>query len=215
MTEMAVSVTTAQKLQQRPLPRVMGRLRLARFLALPENEFRKFIDEVERDALFRRLAYPDTSSEKVITYRRFPNTAAAAPLCELNEGVLPGSVPSGIEELLAGNQRLTDTIRSLGIERFQRFFLYNESPLGIDDISRECHLSKEEIREIIALVNAVSLRAEFLSAVPASAPYPRYRKVAAIEKDRSAYAEMQANESWQDAVARVAGDMVSDLKSAL
>lgn len=166
------------------LPRTYGQIKLANFINIPEKEFQQYIHRVEKNPLFKKLMYPQQSEERVITYKRFPYTNFSRNFLQLKEEITPSGGAPDIEPLLAGKDRLIDKIKELGIDKFKRYFLYNESPIGTDKLAQICGLSPDETRQIIDLVDKISLINEFSH--PASSQFSRdYVKIASVEKTKS------------------------------
>lgn len=143
--------------------RVMGRSKLSCFLNLAEREFQKYMREIEKDPLFCRLAYPDNGEEKVIRFKKFTSSSYYLNICEFNEDISVDCSSLDIEGILKNNHKIIPVIRSLGIENFKKYFLYNESNMGINEIAEICGLSNKDTRKIMDLINDVFIREEFFS----------------------------------------------------
>jgi len=183
MTELRLKNSTEVK--NRVVARVMGRLKLADFLNLTEDEFRGFIKEVEREPLFKKLTYPDETERKVISYKRFPSSASSLKFSEFREESTPGSSIPDIEKMLEGKSEIISRIRSVGPEKFKKHFIYNESCLGIKEIGEECGLGVKETRQIMSLVNKVFIAEEYYFNPPVNpAKVIRHWRVADIEKEK-------------------------------
>lgn len=177
------------QIQQRTpeqLARMSGQLRLSRLMQLNNQQFEEFIQEVESDPLFKRFMYPEEATpgnKKIISYARFPRTAIQSSFYEFPEAIIKDKGRTDVESLLEAKEEVARIIRKLGIERFKRYFLYNEFDSGIEELAGECQLSVEECREIIDLVNKISVQSSHKINSTISARGISYNKVANIYKD--------------------------------
>ena len=162
--------------------RLIYRLNFAAILNTPESEFAKLIAEIERDDFVRKLLYPGNPSLKIISKRRFPNTGFSPGFYEMDEERLraaPGGVD--VERFLAGHRGMTDLIRRIGRENFEKYFLYREGPESLEETAQACGISAREARDIASLILDLSIQSEFF--YPSSLPVEgevRYTLVARI-----------------------------------
>lgn len=62
--------------QGKQIASLKGRMKLGKFMSLPEDDFQKLIKEIKNDSLFKRLAAPDT---KVIRHKNFQEPVWLVP----------------------------------------------------------------------------------------------------------------------------------------
>ena len=166
--------------------RLIGRVKLADFLEMPEKEFAGFIKKLEDNPLFRKLAYPDKKENKIISYGRLFNSGLSKHFLELKEYLVPSSASFDVQLLLSKKRKIVKTIKKLGIDKFKLYFLHNESNMTNEDISPLCGLEKGEAESITALMNEISVNSEFYHPSGISPAYGgSYHKVASIEKNSS------------------------------
>jgi hypothetical protein len=156
-----MKTTFLPKTEPRALPKLLGRIKLSNFLNLREDRFREYIYTVENDLLFKELMYSPDTKKKIISYKRFPETRINRNLCELKEEIIPDRNVQSVQGLIAENPQLTEKIRKLGIEKFQKYFLYNETDLGLKQIASICELSPEETEQVNDFVNSTLIAKEF------------------------------------------------------
>ncbi len=152
---------------------------LSNFINLPEQDFRKYIVKLEQDSLFNKLV-----GSQVIRFRRFPGTGWSARFIELNENIISDKSAPDIRTLLEEKGRVIALIKKVGIEKFKKYFLYNEQNLAIDQIARSCDLSVVEVKEINDLLDRVEITAEFYQS-PTVTPENQihYSKIAALARN--------------------------------
>lgn len=173
-----------QTIQIEQRQKLVAVMKLANFMNLPEDEFAKFIREIENDPLFIRLTYPEDKTKKVITYRRLPHTDLATNFYELKENIAPDKTEFDAVSFLENKEEIISTIKKIGEERFKKYFLYNEDKISGKLIADECSLSLSEVKRINDFVNELSIRTEFF--YPSTiTPQIHYSKIASIEKDGS------------------------------
>ncbi|MCX8126089.1 MAG: hypothetical protein N3E40_02950 [Dehalococcoidia bacterium] len=149
----------------------------AQVMEMPEDEFLRLVKEVEQSPLFRRLY----EREKVVRRERLPGTDISRRVFELEAGTVTAPGSFDVETLLSTRDDLVNLVRKVGLENFKRYFLYPETDLGPEEISRVCGLSESEIRRLNQLVDDFSVAAEFYHPSALGDQTTRYSKVAAIE----------------------------------
>lgn len=173
-----------QKVQNWQL--LQGRLTAARWLSLTEPEVLNEIKEVESDQLFKDLMYGAKDLPPLMHRRRWPASGLTGGFYELNEQVAAGGGGSGdVSDILEHREDLIRLIRRIGVEAFERCFLYGTEGKTLADNCGELGIPLEEGRRILDLVLEVGARSEFFR--PAAEPGQagiRYHCIASIDKDR-------------------------------
>ena len=135
--------------------RLRGRLKLARMMSLPEDEFAKIIREINENPLFQEL-----KRLTVIRYKRFPGVSVSiSKTIPLNPEITPNFASLG-KELFARDE-LIPIIEKLGRENFKRYFLNNSERITLEEIAGKCNLTVEEVRKINDFVDKFYLENEF------------------------------------------------------
>ena len=172
--------------QTKQLLKLIGRIKLADLIELNERNFAKIIKKIENDPLFKKLFSPSNRQEKVLSYNRFPRSRLSESFYELKEDIVVGRNSPDIESLIDSHKELMPIIKRLGIDKFKKYFLYNDGGLFCKDISLTCNLEEEEVMKIITFIDDFSIQSEFFN--PSMINLDRnisYSKIAKIEKDDS------------------------------
>jgi len=170
----------AQRAKQ--VAKLMGRLKLAEFMSLPEEEFQKLIQEVENEPLFKKLI---TSEIKIIRYKKPPWTKTSQPkMLALDPAITPSRDTLEVESFLAQEKDLVSTIKKLGVDRFKKYFLDEVSGMTSKEVARECGLTTKTVRKIYDFVDKFYLESK-LTGSPQDNRTARiyYSTIAMIEKN--------------------------------
>lgn len=148
---------------------LLGRLRMAEWIEMPEREFAGEIEKIEKDPLFKKLYFGSAEDPGVIRRQRWSQSRFAGSLFEVNERVVAGGERVRVEELVeAGGDSLMRKIRKMGAEAFERYFLYATEALPLAEIAQRTGLSLKEIEDIHSLLLTIGSEAEF--ALPSTGP---------------------------------------------
>jgi len=153
-------------------------MELANLLELPEEEFQRFVSEIETGPFFRRLY----QREGVIRYQRFPRTDISPHFLELKEEMVADKGSLDVEPMLQNREEILNHIKIMGLEKFKRYFLYAEPGITVQDIARDCDLELEDVERINKLVDEFSIMSEFYHPSALSTPGIHYSKVASVER---------------------------------
>ena len=173
-----------QVLSQRTkqVAKLMGRMKLAEFMSLPEDGFQELIQEVENDPLFKKLMLPET---KIIRYKKLPWTRIAQPkMLPLDPAITPSQDTLEVESFLAQEEDLILTIKKLGVDRFKKYFLDGVSGITSKEVARQCGLTLETVKRINDFVDKFYLESKLTE----SREHNRtariyYSTIASIEKE--------------------------------
>jgi len=149
----------------------------AALLEMPETDFCRLITELEKDSLFQRLY----RRERIIRLQRFPGTRVASAFYRY-EPEVAGEGQIDLESLLSNQGRVSRLIKRLGVARFNRFFLFPESGMSLEEIARGCRLTLSQVKEINRLIDDFSIMSEFYHPSALSSRTVTYTKIASIEK---------------------------------
>ena len=172
--------------QTKQLLKLIGRIKLADLIELNERNFAEIIKKIENDPLFKKLFSPSNRQEKVLSYNRFPRSRLAKSFYELKEDIVADRNSPDIESLIDSHKELMPIIKRLGIDKFKKYFLYNDEGLSCKNISLTCNLGEEEVMKIITFIHDFSIQSEFFN--PSMINLDRnisFSKIAKIEKDDS------------------------------
>lgn len=152
---------------------VMGRMRMADWIEMPEREFAHEIEKLEKDPLFKKLHYGDGRIPGAFRRQRWPGGKLSGSFYEIDERTAAGSGERvGVEEFAATRGPALAAIKRMGQKDFERYFLHGEDALTLEEIGRRTGLKKEEVLGIHDLVVELGARAEFegKTVVPAASP---------------------------------------------
>lgn len=172
--------------QTKQLLKLIGRIKLADLMELSESDFAKIIKKIENDPLFKKLFSPSNRQEKVVSYLRFPRSGLAKSFYEFKEDITVDRSSPNIESFLDTRKEAIPLIKRLGIDKFKKYFLYNDGELPYKDISLACNLAEKEVTKIMTLIDDFSIQSEFFN--PSMINLDRnisYSKIAKIEEDDS------------------------------
>ncbi|MDE2039769.1 MAG: hypothetical protein KGO96_08910 [Elusimicrobia bacterium] len=156
------------RLRQEQRLALFGRMRMAEWIEMPERDFAREIERLEKDELFRRLYFGSGQRAGAIRRQRWPR-ARFAGIGELNERVTAGGGERvKVEERLEDQGEIAETIRRLGRENFERYFLYAEEALPLSEIAKRTGLDEAAIKAINDFLVEIGAESEFSSLPRAS-----------------------------------------------
>ncbi|MBI5247628.1 MAG: hypothetical protein HY923_10635 [Elusimicrobia bacterium] len=168
---------------------VMGRMRMADWIEMPEREFAQEIAKLEKDPLFQKLYFGDGRIPGALRRQRWPGGKLEGSFYEIDERTAAGAGERvGVEEFAAKRGPALAAIKRMGQADFERYFLHGEDALTLEEIGRRTKLKPEEVRSIHELVVELGARAEFegKTAVPSAAPGRQAACLAKISFDGDA-----------------------------
>lgn len=142
-------------------PALLGRLRMAQWLEMPEKEFAREVEDIEKDPLFQRLYFGSAEAPGVIRRQGWSQGRLSSSFYEINERVAAGGERVRVEEALGEKAALLPKIRKMGREAFERYFLRGEEPVTLEEISRRTGVSLDEVRAIHDLLLELGAQEEF------------------------------------------------------
>ncbi|MFC2060953.1 hypothetical protein ACFLUV_00405 [Elusimicrobiota bacterium] len=168
------------------LAKQIGGMKLSQLYGLPDSKFAEFINDIENDPIFNKLMYPQDRSRKAISYNRFPWTDLSERFHEFNEDIAIDNATFDIDSLIKEKKGTVSIIKRIGINKFKKYFLYNEYKIPDKEIADKCKITVPEIKMINDLINDVDIHSEFYSqSLILPEDNIRYSKVAAIRKEKS------------------------------
>lgn len=171
--------------KNRQIPKIIGRIKLAAVISLPEKNFAVLINEIESNPLFKRLTRPENTAEKVVFYGRFPMTNLSRNFYEIKEPVVTGgnTLSFDTEKFTANRKETASLIKELGVDKFEKYFLYNNEGHSFQWLSSRCGLNVKDVKKINNFVNEFSIHTEsFNPSTLNASPRVHYNKIASVEK---------------------------------
>ena len=211
MTPTKPGLSLSQKQDQRLA--VFGRMRMAEWIEMPEREFAREIEKLEKDDLFRKLRFGSASRPGAIRRQPWPRGRLVG-MAELNEHITPGGGERvKVEERLEVGAGLVKLIESVGREDFERYFLYGQEALPLDEIARRTGITPEQARAISDFLVEVGAEAEF-SSMPKGAGGKGCYCVARLSLDDGEPQFEFFSPHWARGLYQVRYDALEDLKTA-
>ena len=199
-----------QSLQMRQELSQILRMEQASLLEMREDEFHRFITEIEQSPLFRSLY----QKEKLIRYQRFPRTDISPGFYQLGEEMVADKGSLDVESLLLNQEHVVRQIQELGLEKFKRYFLFSESGMTSDEVARECNLEVSEVQKINNLIDEFSIMREFYHPSNITSGSIRYSKVAEVGKDEEGFIINYLSTSLARGRYSIAYERFEELKAA-
>ena len=152
---------------------VMGRLRMADWIQMPEREFAREVEKLEKDPLFQKLYFGDARIPGAVRRQRWPGGKLEGSFYEIDERTSAGAGERvGVEEFAAQRGSALAAIKRMGQKDFERYFLHGEDSLTLEEIGRRTKIVPEDVRSIHELVVELGARAEFEGTVTAPTAAP-------------------------------------------
>lgn len=177
---MALGPRQVQIQSLKQMAKLMGRMKLAQFMHLPEEDFEKLLKDLEQNSLFKKLTEPGI---KVIKCKRFPWTRIAqARTLPLDASITPSRDAMDVESFLKREEDVSQMIKNLGVEKFKKYFLDGVPGLPLEKIAESCGLTPEEVKRVNGFVDRFYLESKLSeSAGGNTANRVYYSTIASIE----------------------------------
>ncbi len=140
---------------------LFGRLRMAEWIEMSEPDFAAEIEKLEKDPLFRKLCTGGNEGQNIIHRQRWPKGELSSGFYEFNEAVLAGGERVRVEELLGEKAALLPKIRKMGRIAFEKYFLYGDDALTLEEIAKRTGQTLADVRAISDLLLEIGSEAEF------------------------------------------------------
>ena len=131
-------------LKREQVAKMIGAMRLSQLFSLPEDDFKKLIEDVEDDALFKKLMH----EWRVIAYRRFPDTDICTQAIQIKEEITPSRDSFSVGALLDQYPEAIGVLKRIGAvigpEEFNRFLW--DIGVSAEEIVDRCDLTNEEAK---------------------------------------------------------------------
>lgn len=176
-------ISQTQSVQMQQGLRQIVRMQQAGLLQMPDDEFHRLIINIEQSPFFLRLY----RKEKLIHHQRFPRTNISSSFYQFKEEMVADTGSLNIESLLLNKEHIVRQIQRLGLERFNRYFLFPESGMTLEEIARECDLDVSEVQEMNSLIDEFSIMSEFYHPSNFTSDVIHYSKVASVDREKDGF----------------------------
>jgi hypothetical protein len=194
---------------------ILGRLRMADWIEMPEREFARQIERVEKDALFRKLYFGAPGLPSAIRRRRWPGGRMSSSFYEIDESrVASAGERVDVEGRLDARRDVLALIKRIGQKPFERYFLHADEAVSLLEIAKRTGLSEEEVGRVHDLLLEIGAEAEFAGAPEAAAAERGTTCLAQLTKDGDKIAFEFVAPYWARGLYQVRYDDLESWKSS-
>ncbi len=147
---------------------VLGRLRMADWIEMPEREYARQVEKVEKDPLFRKLYFGAPGLPSAIRRRAWPGGRLSAGFYDVDEGRAAGSQRVDVEGRLDARKDVLALVQRMGQSAFERYFLRGEDAVTLPEIAKRTGLAEADVLRVHDLLLEIGAEAEFAGAVKAA-----------------------------------------------
>ena len=147
---------------------ILGRLRMADWIEMPERKFAQEVERVEKDPLFKKLFFGAPGLPSAIRRRRWPGAKLSSSFYDVDESRVASSERVDVEGRLDAHRDVLALIRKMGRSSFERYFLSAEDATPLPEIARRTGLAEMEIGRVHDLLLEIGAQAEFAGAPKAA-----------------------------------------------
>jgi DNA-directed RNA polymerase specialized sigma54-like protein len=141
---------------------LVGRVKMAQAIKMPEAEWARLLSDVERDGLFQELLDARSEGKRIIKFKRFSRTQLAGQFYDGQDqdvvGTGGGEAP---ESLIDKRKDLLELIQKIGQAKFEHYFMYREGGETVEQIASDCGITAEQAKSITDFITEMSVQAEF------------------------------------------------------
>ncbi len=137
-------------------------MRFSNVLEMSEEDASRLTQLLESDPLFQKLFRAEHPDWKVFSRARFPGSRLSTSFYEIPEKTQAPSSPE-IESVLEKQSGLVEKIKTMGVERYEKYFLYEDGEKTVREISSELGVSEEFVKQVRALTDAVMMNPDFFA----------------------------------------------------
>ena len=151
----SVGLRTQQRLA------ILGRLRMADWIEMPEREFARQVERVEKDELFRKLYFGAPGLPSAIRRRRWPGGRMSSSFYDVDESRVASGERVDVEGRLDAHKDVLKLIKRIGQKPFERYFLQAEDAVTLPEIAKRTGLTEAEVGRVHDLLLEIGAEAEF------------------------------------------------------
>jgi hypothetical protein len=140
---------------------LVGRVKMAQAIQMPESEWAQMLSEVERDPLFQELLGARSEGRRIVRFKRFAHTGISGQFYEMQDAEVVGNSGDSPETLLDRKRDLLKLIERIGQKNFEKYFLYRDENDATSNVAAECGITTEEVKRLQDFILDMSVQAEF------------------------------------------------------
>lgn len=149
---------------------LVGRVKMAQAIEMPESEWAHLLSDIERDPLFKELVDARSEGRPIVRFKRFARTEISGQFYDEQDANVVGGSGHTPDALIDQKKHLLDLIKKVGQERFERYFLYREQGETLERVSQLCGVSADEVHALQDFVLDFSVQSEFYHPSALSSP---------------------------------------------
>ncbi len=164
MADLKLNLGQTQNVNMAVMQRMtlVGRVKMAQAIKLPESEWARMLTDVERDPLFQDLMNARAEGRRIVRYKRFGGTGLAGQFYEMQDADVVGTGGGqSPEALLDQKKHLLKLIEKVGQQNFEKFFLFREESDLPENIASICGITLDEVKQVQDFILDMSVQAEF------------------------------------------------------
>ncbi len=193
---------------------VLGRLRMADWIEMPEREFAREIERVEKDPLFRRLRFGGDDLPPAIRRRRWPGSRLWPGFYEVDESRVSSGERVDVEGSLEARRDVLPLIRRMGRANFEKYFLHADDGATLPEIARRTGLSEAEVAKVHDLILDIGAQSEFAGAPPVAAAGPATACLARLAHEDGKFVFEFAAPYWARGLYQIRYDDIESWKAS-
>lgn len=143
---------------------ILGRLRMADWIEMPEKEYARQVERVEKDELFRKLYFGAAGLPSAIRRQRWPGARLSSSFYEVDEARVAAGERVDVEGRLDAQMDVLALIQRMGQPAFERYFVHAEEAVSLPEIAKRTGLSESEVGRVHDLLLEIGAEAEFAGA---------------------------------------------------
>lgn len=145
---------------------LIGRMRMAEWIEMPEGQFSQEISKLEKDPLFQKLYLGLPKTPGVIRRQKWPAGRLGQSFYALDERLASSAGSVNVDKMLQDKSELIKIIQKIGQDNFEKYFLYAEQAFTLEELTKHTALAADEIKKIHTLLNDIDVETQFASGAP-------------------------------------------------
>jgi AraC-like DNA-binding protein len=187
---------------------------MADWIEMPEREFGRQVERVEKDELFRKLYFGAPGLPSAIRRRRWPGGRLSSSFYEVDESRAASGERVEIADRPDARKDVIALIQKMGRRNFEKYFLRAEEAAPLPEIAKRIGLSDAEILKVHDLLLEIGAEAKFFGAPRASEAAPGKTCIAQLTRQDEKIAFEFIAPYWARGLYEVHRDALESWKSS-